>query len=83
LTTASDAADRYTVERTYANRTVQATTGSGEPVFLARNDYTGSWHIICGQPTSMRLPCRGGVASVPCTARHKAGLQLREDSPWT
>ncbi len=79
----ADVADRCTVERTYANRTVQATTDSGERVFLARNEYTGNWHLICGQPTSTRLPCRGGGAGVPCTVRHKAGLHLREDTPWT
>ncbi|WP_033288214.1 hypothetical protein [Amycolatopsis jejuensis] len=83
LTEASDDADRYTVEWTYANRTVQATAGSGERVFLARNEYTSGWHVICGQPTSTRLPCRGGGAGVPCTARHKPGLHLREDSSWT
>jgi hypothetical protein len=81
--TASDGADRYIVERTYANRTVQATADSGEQVFLARNEYTGDWHVICGQPTSMRLPCRGGGAGVRCRVRHKTGLHLREDSSWT
>jgi hypothetical protein len=81
--TASDVADRYTVERTYANRTVQAIADSGERMFLARNEYTGGWHVICGQPTSMRLPCRGGGAGVPCRVRHKPGLHLREDSSWT
>lgn len=81
--TASDVADRYTVERTYANRTVQATADSGERVFLARNERTGGWHVICGQPTSARLPCLNGGAGVPCRARHKPGLQLREDSLWT
>ncbi|MEU0510157.1 hypothetical protein [Amycolatopsis sp. NPDC006125] len=81
--TVPDVVDRYTVERTYANRTVQATADSGDRVFLARNEYTGGWHLICGQPTSMRLPCRGGGAGVPCRVRHKPGLQLREDSSWT
>lgn len=81
--TASDGADRYIVERTYANRTVQATADSGERVFLARNEYTGNWHVICGQPTSIRLPCRGGGAGVRCSVRHKPGLHLREDSSWT
>lgn len=79
----ADAADLYTVERTYANRTVQATADSGERVFLARNEYTGNWLLICGQPTSTRLPCRGGSAGVPCRVQHKAGLHLREDKPWT
>lgn len=74
--------DRCIVERTYANRTVQATTDSGEQVCLDRNEYTGDWHIICGQSTSMRLPCRGGAASVRCRVQHKPGLHLREDSPW-
>lgn len=81
--TASDVADRYIVERTYANRSVQATADSGERVFLARNEYTGGWHVICGQPTSLRLPCRGGGAGLSCRARHKPGMQLREDSSWT
>ena len=79
----SDGADAYTVERTFTNRTVQATTDSGERVFLARNEYTGNWHLICGQPTSMRLPCRGGGTGVPCRVQHKPGLLLREDSSWT
>lgn len=75
--------DRCVVERTYANRTVQATTDSGEQVFLARNEYSGDWHVICGQATSMRLPCRSGAAGVRCRVQHKPGLRLREDSPWT
>jgi hypothetical protein len=53
--------DWFVVERTYVNRTVEAAAKSGEHAFLARNDYTGDWHVICGQ----RLrACRAGVASV-------------------
>jgi hypothetical protein len=74
--------DRFAVKQTYANRTVRATTESGEQVFLARNEYTGDWHTTCGQPTSIRLPCRSGVSS-RCQSQHKAGLHLREDQPWS
>jgi hypothetical protein len=71
---------RFTVERTFANRTVEATS-VGEQVFLARNEYNGNWHLICGQPTTARLPCKGGV--IPrCQAQHRAGLRLRDDEPW-
>ncbi|MGV9334958.1 hypothetical protein [Nocardia sp. NPDC003726] len=77
-----DVPERVTVERTYANRTVGGTAESGARVFLARNEVTGDWSIICGQPTSMRLPCRNGVAGVQCRTRHKVGLRLREDTPW-
>jgi 1,2-phenylacetyl-CoA epoxidase PaaB subunit len=78
-----DGADRFTVEHTYSNRTIKARAESDDDTFLARNEYTGDWHTICGQPTSMRLPCRNGGAGVPCRIRHKAGLSLREDDPWT
>jgi hypothetical protein len=74
--------DQFTVEHTYANRTVQAAAESGEQEFLARNEYTGEWHVICGQPTSMRLPCRSGDGP-QCRIQHKAGLHLREDKPWS
>jgi hypothetical protein len=47
-----------------------------------RNEYTGDWHVGCGQPTSVRMPCRGGISS-RCQATHKAGLHLREDQPWS
>jgi hypothetical protein len=77
-----DVPGRVTVEHSYANRTVRATAENGEQVFLARNEYTGDWHVICGQPTSMRLPCRGGVG-MQCRTQHKAGLHLREDKPWS
>lgn len=73
--------DRLIVEHTYANRTVKASAENGEQAFLARNGYTGDWHVICGQPTSMRLPCRGGVGA-KCQVQHKPGLNLREDKPW-
>ena len=66
---------------TYVNRTVKATAPSGEEAFLARNEYTGDWHAICGQPTSARLPCRS--LSNECRARHRTGLHLRDDQPWT
>ncbi|MFI7003619.1 hypothetical protein [Nocardia sp. NPDC050175] len=77
-----DVPDRVTVERTYCNRTVDGTSESGAHMFLARNEFTGDWHEICGQPTSTRLPCRNGGAGVRCQVRHKAGLHLREDMPW-
>lgn len=77
-----DVPDRVTVERTYANRTVEGTTESGTRMFLARSEITGDWHAICGHPTSTRLPCRNGGDGMPCQARHKTGLQLRDDSPW-
>src|SRR6266542_5021010 len=70
-----DFPERFTVEHTYANRTARATADSGEQVFLARNQYTGDWHVICGQPTSVRMPCRGGIGS-RCQIKHKAGLHL-------
>lgn len=77
----ADGADRVIVDRTHENRTVTATAENGEQVFLARNEYTGDWHLICGQPTTMRLPCRGGVG-LRCRTQHKAGLHVREDKPW-
>lgn len=70
---------RAAVERTYANRTVQVKTEAGKPGIVARNEYTGDWLVICGQPTSARLPCRNGR---DCRTKHKTGLQLREDAPW-
>ncbi|MGW0247996.1 hypothetical protein ACWDYH_15320 [Nocardia goodfellowii] len=75
--------ERVTVERTYANRSIEGTADSGEHMFLARNELTGDWYEICGQPTSMRLPCRNGGGGVQCSVQHKAGLHLREDTPWT
>ena len=69
---------RFTVEQTYANRTVRATAKSGEQVFLARHEYTGNWYVICGQPTSMRVPCRNPLAP-RCQIKHKKALQLRDD----
>lgn len=77
-----DVPERVTVQRTYANRTVGGTSESSVHMFLARNEFTGDWHAICGQPTSMRLPCRNGGAGVQCGIRHKVGLHLREDKPW-
>lgn len=74
--------EHATVERTYANQTVGGTAASGVYMFLARNEFTGDWHEICGQPTSMRLPCRNCGAGVQCRVQHKAGRQLREDAPW-
>lgn len=78
-----DISDWFTVEHTYANETVRASADSGEQVFLARNGYSGDWRVVCGQPTSVRLPCRSGGAGVPCRTQHKAGLHLREDKPWS
>ena len=75
-----DFPERFSVEQTYANRTVRATGENGEQVFLARNEYTGDWHAICGQPISSRLPCRNDFG---CRAQHKEGLHLREDQPWS
>ncbi|MGV9718535.1 hypothetical protein [Rhodococcus pyridinivorans] len=77
-----DTPERVTVQRTYANHTVEGTAESGERRFLARNEATGDWHVICGQSTSPRLPCKNGGAGVPCRIRHKAGVHLREDAPW-
>ncbi|QSE87986.1 hypothetical protein JWS13_04775 (plasmid) [Rhodococcus pseudokoreensis] len=77
-----DIPHRVTVARTYANHTVGGTTESGEHILLARNEFTGDWHVICGQPTSMRLPCKNGGTGVQCRIRHKEGLHLREDTPW-
>jgi hypothetical protein len=77
-----DTPDCVTVERTYANRTVEGATESGTRMFLARSEITGDWHAICGHPTSARLPCRNGGDGLPCRARHKTGLQLRYDAPW-
>ncbi|MET9489976.1 hypothetical protein [Nocardia sp. NPDC006630] len=77
-----DVPERVTVGRTYANQTVKGATESGVQVFLARLEYNGDWYEICGQPTSMRLPCRNGGAGVRCQVRHRAGLHLREDTPW-
>lgn len=71
----------FTVVRTYANRAVKATAHNREDTFLARNEFTGDWHAICGQPTSARLPCR--LFANDCRARHKTGLHLRDDQPWT
>lgn len=71
--------ERAAVERTYANRTVQVMTEAGERETVARNEYTGDWLVLCGQPTSARLPCRNGR---DCRTKHKTGLQLREDAPW-
>ncbi|WP_433660722.1 hypothetical protein ACQPW1_00055 [Nocardia sp. CA-128927] len=77
-----DVPDRVTVQRTYANRAVDGTAESGAHMFLARNEFTGDWHEICGQPTSTRLPCRNGGAGLRCQVRHRAGLHLRDDTPW-
>lgn len=77
-----DLTDRFTVEQTFANRTVRATADSGDHVFLARNEHNGLWYAICGQPTSMRLPCRNPF-SPRCQVRHNEALQLREDEPWS
>jgi hypothetical protein len=51
-------------------------------MFLANNEFTDDWHEICGQPTSMRLPCKNGGTGVQCRVRHKAEEHLREDTPW-
>ncbi|WP_416062351.1 hypothetical protein [Rhodococcus indonesiensis] len=77
-----DTPERVTVQRTYANRTIDGIAESGERRFLARNEATGDWHVICGQPTSPRLPCKNGGTGLPCRTRHKAGVHLREDAPW-
>jgi hypothetical protein len=77
-----DVPERVTVEWTYANQTVSGTAEGGGRVFLARNESTGDWSVICGEPTSIRMPCRNGVVGVRCQTRHKAGLSLREDMPW-
>lgn len=71
----------FTVVQTYVNRTVKASAQDDEAAFLVRNEYTGDWHAICGQPTSARLPCRSFAND--CHARHKTGLTLREDQPWS
>ena len=76
-----DSPKRFTVEGTYANRTVTATATTGEQVFLAHNEYNGLWYVICGQPTSLRMPCRNPFAP-RCQVKHKEALQLREDEPW-
>lgn len=73
-----DEPDRYTVQQTYSNRVIKAVADNGEHVFLTRNEYNGAWFPVCGLPTAMRLPCKNNR----CQARHKAGLQLREDQPW-
>lgn len=70
-----DTSEWFTVERTYANRTVLC----NEKTLLARNEYTGDWFIICGVPTSARLPCRN---SLPCRTSHKPGVTLHEGKPW-
>ena len=70
--------DRYVVLHTYRNRVVKARAEDDNAVFLARNEYTGGWFQVCGQPTSVRLPCR----NYQCHTRHKDGLQLRNDQPW-
>lgn len=77
-----DVPEHATVQRTYANHTVGCTAESGEHIFLARNEFTGDWHEICGQPTAMRLPCKSGGTGVQCRVRHKAGQHLRDDTPW-
>jgi hypothetical protein len=72
--------EQFTVEQTYANRTVRAVADNGEQVFLERG-YSGDWFVICGQPTSGRTPCRNSL-DPRCRVKHKAGLQLRDDEPW-
>ena len=74
--------ERFTVEQTYANRTVRAAPEAGAQVFLARNEYNGLWYSICGQPTSARMPCRNSNTAPRCQTKHKAELTLREDQPW-
>ncbi|WP_280329824.1 hypothetical protein [Nocardia wallacei] len=78
-----DVPDHVTVERTYANRTVGGTTENGNRMFLARNGFSGDWYEVCGQPTAPRLPCRNGGFGTPCQTRHRAGLQLRDDTSWS
>lgn len=75
-----DSADSFTVEHTYANWTVRGIASDGTPTYLARNEQSGDWHAICGEPTSARFPCR---TSLPCRTKHKAGLTLHQDRPWT
>lgn len=70
--------DRYVVLHTYSNRVVQARAEGGERVFLTRNEVNGTWFRVCGEPTSVRLPCKNHR----CQSRHRAGLALREDQPW-
>ena len=66
------------VSRTGTAPLVKAQAEDDNAVFLARNEQTGGWFQVCGQPTSMRLPCR----NYQCRTRHKDGLQLRNDQPW-
>lgn len=75
---APDTPDRYTVQQTYSNRTIKAIAENGDHVFLTRNEYNGMWLRICGLPTSSRLPCKNTI----CRTQHKAGLQLRDNTPW-
>ena len=70
--------DPCVVLRTYANRVVEARAEDDSCVFLARNEHSGRWFQVCGEPTSTRLPCR----NYQCHTRHKEGLQLRNDQPW-
>ncbi|MFE3280685.1 hypothetical protein [Nocardia sp. NPDC059239] len=79
---APDIPERITVDRTYANRTIGGTAETGVQMFLARDEYTGDCYKICGQPTSMRLPCRNNVSVMQCQTQHKGERRLREDAPW-
>lgn len=72
-----------TVKQTYANRTVRTSADSGEEFYLARNEYTGSWHLVCGMPTSARLPCRNSALIPRCQTNHVVGRTLRGDQPWS
>lgn len=62
-----------TVKQTYANRTVRTGADSGEEFYLARDEYTGSWHLVCGMPTSARLPCRNSALNPRCQTNHVVG----------
>ena len=76
-----DVPERFTVQCTYANRTVRVTGEDGAERFLTRTESNGDWREVCGAPNSQRLPCKGAPGRY-CRTKHKAGLTLRENWPW-